>query len=318
MLKVNVIVNPNAQRTPNGIGEKIEAILSPVCKLEIFETKNIAELRECIRKNPSADVWALVGGDGTITATLTELWFFLEKPEMLPLIFPLKGGTMNLVANNVPLRGDFDDLLVRFRDFLENTKSPKDIMRDNIKRINTIFLTIPEMEIRTLCFSFALGVPYKITKKFYTLPKKNVRSAMQLLYSSIAKFVVGRDTEKLISKIKAKIEIDGQVWPYDEHYLIVGSVFSRLVLFFKPFCIDDKWKRGFNFLVYSGDAWTALRNFRQYAMGKRRAPHSYNDLAENVKIETSEGINFDGELYEYPKTYHIIAQNGAVANILKI
>jgi hypothetical protein len=71
-------------------------------------------------------------------------------------------------------------------------------------------------------------------------------------------------------------------------------------------------------LVYSGDVWTALRNFRSYATGKKRPPHSFSDIASEVIIKAyNTGINHDGEIFE-SNILEIRAEPGPIVNLIKV
>ena len=321
-MKVAVICNLNAQRVKRGIGQRIKAILKNHA-LFVAETEKIDEVYELVDRNLSkADIWCFVGGDGTLNSGLSILWQKTGMKDELEIpVLHGKAGSLNAIPDKIPLKGNLDDIMLRFKDLLMSYHRARRIPRDNIRKFNTIKLTTDTWELPRICFTFFLGTPYFIAKKVIETRLASKRSILQMIYSSIAKFVLGQDKEKLIRRVKAEIHTDGKKYPYVHHYVVIGSVFRAPALFFSPFVEPEKYKGGFYFLVYSGDVWTALKNFRTYATGKKRPPHSFNDIVSEVEIKAWGGIDFDGEL-ESPKDektpIEIKAENGPIVNLIKV
>jgi hypothetical protein len=317
-MKVGVICNINAQRVPPGISARIKAILKDSIEV-IEETKKLKDMKQIIDDYfDKVDIWCFVGGDGTVNQGLSYLWYKTGMKDELDIpVLHGKAGSLNAIPDKIPLKGDLDDILIRFKNFLEEKKGIRKIPRDNLKKLNTIKLSIKGYETPKICFNFFLGVPFLISKKVIEMRLGTKSSILQTIYSTIAKFVVSGGREKLIKKIKAEIEIEGAKYPYKFHYVIVGSTFREPALFFRPFTEIDKYKSGFFFFVYSGDAWTAIRNFRTYARGKKRPPHSFNDITSKVLIKAWSGLNYDGEI-EDKDFVEFKAEIGPIVNLIKI
>ncbi len=298
-MKVAIICNTNAAKVKKGISERVKAILKHHA-IVVAETSNSEELEGIVsRYIDEADVWCFIGGDGTLNRGLNILWQKTGMKDEIPIpVLHGKAGSLNAIPMKVPLKGDLDDILIRFYDLISQLGNSGRIPRDNIRKFGTIRIDPDKPNHSMLCFTFFLGVPFLISKEVIQQKLDSHRSIMQFVYSTIAKFVVGRDSHKFIRKIKAEIEIEGKKYLYQQHYVIVGSVFREPALFFRPFLEPEKYKNGFYFLVYSGDAWTALRNFRIYARGIKTPPHSFSDIASEVKISATSGMNFDGELID--------------------
>jgi diacylglycerol kinase family enzyme len=79
--------------------------------LRVYESTTLARLDEIcaeLAADPPAVV-AVSGGDGTLSLTVTALRrAFGERP--VPRVLPLRGGTMNMVANSVGTRGPVGEL----------------------------------------------------------------------------------------------------------------------------------------------------------------------------------------------------------------
>jgi hypothetical protein len=319
-MKIAVICNVNAQRVSQGISERIKSILKDRAVV-VAETKSIQELADIIDKNfKTVDLWCFVGGDGTIGRGINYLWYKSGMKDELDIpILHGKAGSLNAIPDKIPLKGDLDDIMIRFRDLLDSIKDGSSIPRDNIRKFGTIKLHIKGFERPILCFTFFMGVPFLISKKIIEDRLKSKTKILQTIYTIIARFVIGEEgKDKFLKKIKAEIFVDGQKYPYLQHYAVVGSVFREPALFFSPFAEVDKYKHGFFFLVYSGDVWTVLRNFRTYATGKKRPPHSFGDIASEVIIKAyNTGINHDGEIFE-SNILEIRAEPGPIVNLIKV
>jgi len=318
-MKIGVICNANAQRVPRGLSERIKSILKDRVVV-IAETKNLEEVVEIIDENfRKVDLWCFVGGDGTLNKGINHLWYKSGMKNELEIpILHGKAGSLNAIPDKIPLKGDLDDIMIRFRDLLDSIKDNSFVPRDNIRKFSTIKLHIKGKEKPELCFTFFMGVPFLISKKIIEGRLKSKAKILQTIYTIIAKFVIGEEKDRFLKKIKAEFFIDGQKYPYLQHYVVVGSVFREPALFFSPFAEVDKYKHGFFFFVYSGDVWTALRNFRTYATGKKRPPHSFSDIASEVIIKAyNAGINYDGEILE-ADILEIKAEPGPVVNLIKV
>ncbi len=315
-MRVGVICNLNAKRVRKGISKRIKAILKKLAVV-VEETQTPQEVDRIISENiNSVDVWCFVGGDGTLNLGLSTLWrkTGMKNEIKIPVLHG-KAGSLNAISDKIPLKGDLDDIMLRAYDFLSSVKIASAIPRNNVRKFNTIKIRYDDSS--RICFTFFMGTPYLISKRIIESRLATKRSILQAIYSTIAKFVIGQDSEKLIRQVKAEMKIDGQKYPYLKHYVIVGSVFREPALFFRPFVEPEKYKNGFYFFTYSGDAWTALRNFRLFATGRKRPPHSFSDIAEKVEIKAWGGVNFDGEIIDR-ENIELIAEPGPIVNLLKV
>ena len=320
-MKVAVIVNPNAQRMAKGYFQKIRALLKPDL---IFETESISELDKTIKlvKKEMPDIVVLSGGDGTLNIGITKLIraYKNELDNNLPIILHSRAGTMNFIADNIPVNGDPDTIFIKLKDMLQSIRSVQDIPRDNIKKTKIMKIQSDLFAEEKYSFSVVFGIPFFLIKRFYGMGKRNQKSALRMVSTAISKFVMGdRSGSELSKSVEANIFIDGKEYMFEKHICIVASPFRKLVLFFQPFYVkDDKWKDGFYFFVLSEDVWEALKNFRVLSRGLKRLKKSFNDISENVVISSRGGFALDGEIYEPNKTYTMNISLGPVVNFLKI
>lgn len=163
MSGIGIITNPYSKlnkRDPSRT-KLLGYILGEQGRLEL--TKSLDELQRVAYKFKQSGISTLAinGGDGTIARTLTA---FIKAygDEPMPRVALLRGGTMNVLANNLGLKGTPEGLLFRL---LEAMSSP-----DAIKT----------KSVRTLCvdgnygFLYADGISCTVLSEFY----KNKTSAL--------------------------------------------------------------------------------------------------------------------------------------------
>ena len=319
-MKVGAIVNPNAKGVIKGYSRKVKAILKTDL---VFETSDEKEIKPALQilKAEEPDILSIIGGDGTVGATVTELLKLCNEQTQIPILLPARAGTLNVIADNIPVKGDLESILLKLKEFAGKIRFSRDIPRDNIRKFKIIKVKTNILEEERYGFSIDIGIPFFFTEKFYQLRTRSSRTALTLLSKSISKFVMGMNSKELARSFFGDIIIDGVGYPYKEHLLIVASVFKQLPLFFRPFYVkDDKWKDGFYFWVLSEDIWNAMKNFRVISRGLKRMRKSFNDIAENVTVVTKEGFALDGELFKPPQgeEYSINITLGPVVDFLKL
>lgn len=320
-MRVGVIINPNAKTTLKGYSLKVREILGEYGEL-VFETERLEETRERLRllKEEEVDIIAFMGGDGTLKIGVSLIMEEWGENAPKPFILAVKGGAFNLTARNIPTRGGAEATFVRLRKLLETTSSTKDIPRDNIRRVKTLKVMNSAIGKYEYGFTVTFGIPFWMTERLYEEKARTPRAALTMVSSAISKFIMGVNREgSLLRSFSAKITIDGEEYPHTEHLVVVSSVFTKLVLFFRPFYLkDDKWKDGFYLFVFSDDVWTALRNFRIVSRGLKRFKKSFNDIADEYTITTSEGYSFDGEVFKPQGELTLNVKLGPLVNLLRL
>ncbi len=114
MSGIGIITNPHSKlnkRNPRRT-ELLGYILGEKGQLEV--TKSLEDLSRVARefKEKGINVLAINGGDGTVSRTLTAfLHEYGDKP--LPQIALLRGGTINVLATNLGIKGSPEEVLYR-------------------------------------------------------------------------------------------------------------------------------------------------------------------------------------------------------------
>lgn len=321
MLKCALIINKNARKNKIGGLNKEKAYKILKNYVEIFETWTIEEARSAITyiKELNFDLLVGSGGDGTHHAIITEVCKTYGEDGNFPIYLPLRGGTMNFAAPNIPVKGSQIQTLQKLKSFLEGVEHRLDIPKDTLKKNRILKLVEEERKILRYGFALIMGLPYKITKLYYESGTPSPSTAFTITTSIIGGYVVGaKSSIDAFQPIDVEIEIDGEKYPFKKCLLLVASVFPKMVLWFEPFYKEDKWKDGYYLLVFSEPAIEAIKRIRALSKGLLRMQKSYNDLAELTVVRSNSGYAMDGEIFERDRSYEIKILKGPTFTFLRI
>jgi len=133
MRRVGVLINGNAKRAkrdPALVGRLRRRL--PADRVRVTtDTAEVAPALEALL-GQALDVLVLVGGDGTMTGTLTAM-LAAHDAEKLPPIAPARGGTVNTVASSLGARGTPEqtvDALLRGDPFREERRAVVRVVAD--------------------------------------------------------------------------------------------------------------------------------------------------------------------------------------------
>lgn len=190
MTKTHVLANLNARlcRTNPKALEKIQQY----CETAGFfldESQSIEGLKSLVEDYSKKNITtlAIVGGDGTISRTLSELIrTYQQKNQPLPKIVILGGGTANVLANNLKVSGS------PLRNIKKMAKNNNNIIGVRPLKINSEY-----------GFLFADGCAVSYLKKFYA-NKGNLAAACWLVVRLSISGLVNGKTYKELVKIEDK------------------------------------------------------------------------------------------------------------------
>ena len=262
----------------------------------ILDTYSIGDLTTVVDviKKEGINLLILNGGDGTLQMGITVLIKHLPR-EKIPILLPLRGGTMNMAANNLGIRKSPIDTVRIIMNHI-------DAFHNGVEQLSTIPLKILKIKdaehgVR-YGFTFSNGIVYKIQKAYYATGNPTFQTAANMTTTIIGNFILGTQKGKsFFEKIRSHITIDGKVYPYNKTLLSVASVLQKLVLWFKPFYQPEK--KGidnFYFLSVSMDSFTIIANIRALSSGRLLHEKSFNGIAGKVTIQSDGGYGIDGEL----------------------
>jgi hypothetical protein len=283
----------------------------------IMDTYSVDELATVVDliKREGVNLLILNGGDGTLQMTITELIRHLPH-EKIPVILPLRGGTMNMVANNLGIR----------KSPLETVRIITNHIRafnDGEEQLSTIPLKILKIKDAALGvrygFTFSNGIVYKIQKEYYATGNPSFQTAANLTTTIIGNFILGTQKGRFFfEKIRAHITIDGRVYPHNKTLLSVASVLQKLVLWFRPFYRPEKkGTDNFYFLSVSMDSFSIITNIRALSSGRLLHEKAFNGVAQRVTVQSDSGYGIDGELSDNGYT-DVTIEEGPVINFLVV
>ncbi len=157
MSGIGIITNPHSKlnkRNPQRTA-LLGYILGEKGRLEV--TSNLEDLGRVARefKSKNISILAINGGDGTICRTLTAfIQVYGETP--LPRVALLRGGTINVLANNLGITGSPEQVLYRLVEVYSNEE----------KDFGTQVLTSIEVE-GSYGFLFGNGAAASFLKEYY-------------------------------------------------------------------------------------------------------------------------------------------------------
>jgi hypothetical protein len=267
----------------------------------IFDTHSLEELNSAIDEVLSRNVRILCinGGDGSLQKAVTRLLNKTEGKGELPFLIPMRGGTMNMVCKNVGITGNPYVVLERLVEKYKKFKTGYDGLEFREFRVIKVRSNLIDGIEYTFCF--ANGIAFKVIKTYYEGGNPSPQRAFNLVTSIIGGFILGtEEANYYFEHFPAKILVEDKPYPYDQIILSVASSYPKLVLWFTPFFESTRVKEheGFNFFTISADNWEIIKNLRSLSRGLIRVEESYNDVANNVKMEFQGGFTLDGEVYE--------------------
>jgi diacylglycerol kinase family enzyme len=216
---IGIITNPNSKankRDPSK-SDLLGFILGQQGQLAV--TRSLEHLHQVAHnfKASNIEILAINGGDGTISRTLTA---FVQAygSDPLPKIALLRGGTMNVLASNLSIRGSPERLLFN----LVESYSAGRLSR-------TTLLQSLEVEGH-LGFLYADGLAYRVLEEFYQ-NKTNTLGVLFLVSRLIGSALVhGEMAKRLITHQNVQISAEGFGSRELSNCMIFASSIDRMPL----------------------------------------------------------------------------------------
>jgi diacylglycerol kinase family enzyme len=236
------------------------------------------------------DALGVVGGDGTVTGTLSpliEVWN--EAP--LPSVCLLPGGTINTIARSVGPRGTPDAALAR-------------LLRRGA-RIESRALRI--LAVRSAAdpprfgMIFGLGVVARWLEHYYSNRERGAGAAALGVARSVASVLAhGELARSLFAPFEAKLEADGE--PTDRERLtgLAAAVVRDIGLGFKPFFLAGGDPKRFHWISTDSRGLGIALELPVAALG-RTLPHGAlrHQRAGRLRVGLTDPLPYtvDGDLF---------------------
>ncbi len=291
---IGVILNPNASGNRNGAGARARRLTDVVGAFGwVRVTPTIDAIDDIAREfhDRGIDVLAICGGDGSDHCTLTafhRVW----GAEKLPLLLPLRAGTINYVADATGgRRGTPEQVLARVvRDYRRghtHVTTERDVLRVNGAEIG---------------FLLSFGTAVNYLRAYYALERQGPWPATKLLVRLMASAVAGTHLSRAVFQaVEADIECDGEALPFRLFPFFFAGTVDRIALGFQPTYLGNR-KRGY-FHVVGGPVPArrlvrrGVRIYRGFPTGE---PLLYDNLGRRLVIRFARPthIMLDGDILE--------------------
>ncbi|MBO4351279.1 MAG: NAD(+)/NADH kinase [Proteobacteria bacterium] len=268
---------------------------------EVSSTGTITDAYKAVEtfRKIGIDLIAISGGDGTAHRTL-EIVVDVYGNHKIPPILLLPTGTQNMVPRSFGIDGSgLANLMLAMLRYRHNV--PMQCIRRNLLRVNN-----------HLSFMFGFGVAARFMVKYYESGQTNPKGAAKILTQLVASAMVGSElTKQVMSKVKVRVEQDGEFVCDAPMHTFFASFVERLPLHFEIFP-EAGYQEGKFQVVYSGvDPLKIAQQFPQILRGGAVSPDVIQrSLASKLvlDLEHPEAYTLDGELY--PATDHFEIESG--------
>lgn len=254
-------------------------------------TQSVDEVPDALEalRATGAETLFLVGGDGSVTGTLTELVRVWPESE-LPQLVLCAGGTINTIASSLGARGRPDEMLTRF---LAAPGGADEVVRPLLR------VSADDASAR-YGMIFANGAAARWLVEYYDGPS-GARPAAALVARTLLAMPLGGDlARRMFEPYEARIEIDGEA--SEGRFTVAGCASVRHVgLGFAPFRTAGHWPNRFHWLSSDATPGRLGREIPLFAAGIY-APRSCLTHASprSVRLVTGapEPYTVDGDLFE--------------------
>ncbi len=287
----------------------------------VIATQSVEEIDDAIATflGRGERIIGLNGGDGTIQRVVSSIYHaYGEEKDNLPILFPMRGGTMNVIADNFKIKGTPDQVC---RKAMELEQSGKEL---NYHALNTIRVerTTSEGTAVEYGFLYGTGALYRFHRLYYEETEGGPIAAVQLLLRCLGAGIAHktRYQDVLGGQTAMKVRIDGKEMISDQFTIVLAMQFKNLLLSFSPF---REGEGDFYVAAVSVPLVKMATKLHKLFWAREGEPlplpeeHFYNSKAKVLEIETSEGHTFDGEVYALEEPHTLRITKGPVVKVLK-
>jgi diacylglycerol kinase family enzyme len=296
-----IIHNPNSKQNMKDLHKyrKLEHIVRGYATVKkTWDHEEVNLVAENCRKS-NIRYLCIDGGDGTSQKALTTFDKIYGKEE-LPCVVPLRGGTANIIANSVGMKGNYKSILESLIDSYSTNKK--------IGRIKKQILEVDTDNGKNCGFLFANGLvynfyhPYGLGYNDRTTGTPSAWKAVKLIGKGIYGVMVNNSmSEKIFDFPATTVEIDGEKQSGKLTMFATSVQNARIVVV--P--INRHTKEGM--LQVYGTAMTGRRTLeavlRMFAGGSLNIKDCIDTQAKQLNISSDEmwGYIFEGEQYACKK-----------------
>ncbi len=291
MPSTGAVLNANAgraRRDPGLVG-RLRALLGEARLRLTHGPGDVGPALESLRK-AGVERLVLVGGDGTVGGTLTELLKRWPESE-LPSVLLTAGGTVNTIAKSLGCGGAPDRLLARV---LEH--GPRELSLRPL-----VAVTAPGSEPRCGLF-FANGVGVRWLCMYDEDSRRGVAGASSVVARIIASAAVrGPLARRLFAAEQASVEVDGELLARQRFTVMAAASCSHIGLGFAPFHLAGRDPQRFHFAITDARASRIVAEMPSARMGVKLPRSCIEDYAaRSVQLRFAEPQPWSIDADVYP------------------
>ncbi|HEY7534948.1 MAG TPA: diacylglycerol kinase family protein [Thermodesulfobacteriota bacterium] len=316
MKPIGIIFNPFADINKKKTEEQLSSIRKILSGNGFVHITNTTDeipvaLKELYKQG--IKILGISGGDGTIDHVLSS-YINLFGNGNLPVIAPLKGGTMNMLSGDVGLRGNQLTSCHKLVQYVSNHLKIPTLERGLIKVVDKRFNQI------NYTFTWLDGFLYKFIK-WYNQEGAGVGVALKLILKSGIMSLTNLNHD-LFKEVESRIYLNGSKLPFESHMFMAVSTVKRLVFGFRTFTEEPKAGEKFSVLYLRLPFFKkALYHLPKVLYGGLNSdiPGNFlNSSGKIVKIEGNTGYVMDGEVYESKEPTDITLEVGPKVQIFSL
>jgi hypothetical protein len=286
----------------------------------VIETETMEEIDGAIERMLSQGerLICLNGGDGTVQRALSRMMNnYGEDEEKIPILYPLRGGTMNLLADHLKIKGTTPELLQRA---LATTRSGGELPYIEIPTLRVV-REMGGIREKEYGFFFGNGALYCFHRVYYRETKGGPLAAAGLFAKCVFGGAIKRTHYKDVFGVTpARVVIDDFEMPADLFTVVLAMAFKVVVITFDAF--RDVGPGDFYVLATSVPIFKMARSMPKLLWAKGSEPpypeeEFFNRKASRIFMECREGYSLDGEVFELEEPYNITIDLGPKVKILK-
>ncbi len=309
MTRIGIIHNPFARgniKRPQ-IANRLRHILGD--KGHIFETRNLDELPEVAEQfiKQGFEILGVNGGDGSLHLALSAfIKVYGDRP--LPKVVNLRGGTMNTMANSLKLKGKTLDICRKAVKICCEDQ-PVETLNQHTVRLNEKY-----------GFMSGGGIGANFLDAYYSGTGTGPAAGAKVIARTVLSAITGGPyVKRIFEPAKARITVDGEEVPFQEHTAFLGCAVREIGLGFTPTPRAYEKEDHFQFLATRIRPIALIGQLHKLYLGKDIVhPDLFNRVARQVEIKPLAMMRYmvDGEIYETDEPIYMSV--GPTIEVIKI
>ena len=305
---VGLISNPTSGHNRDQF-DGIHSIITQYPDIHHRITHSKADIADALRDLAALDVRVLAinGGDGTVSAILGEL---LERElfHTPPLIALLPGGTANMNAGDIGVRGSLNKAVARFCQWSEGDRETTD------KIAQRALMRVVIDTIQPARYGMFLGGGAVVHGSEYAhkeIHSRGLRDDFSLALGTVRTvWGVLRDDPAFNKHVAITLTLDDRTPSKQDTLILAVSTLQRLSFGMRPFWSDEPGAIRLTLMEQGCTrfARTFFSNIRRHPNRNAKPGSGYNSHnANRIQLEMEGKINLDGELLPVAGTVEINA-----------